>query len=87
MLRPRTPMQRRYGTHLTTTNIRRVWAAISATPHASKRELAHALRLSYGATAGALRMLKGAGYIAFEPGSKRAVTILVPYIRVKKASR
>jgi DNA-binding MarR family transcriptional regulator len=83
----RTPMQRRYGTHLTQRNIRRVWAAVTANPRASKKELGRALRLSYGAVAGTLRFLNDAGYIHFEKSTKRAITVLVPFVITKKAKR
>lgn len=83
----RTAMQQRFGTHLTTRNIRRVWAAVTARPHASKRELAYRLGLSYGAVAGALRLLNESGYIQFSKNTKRAITILIPFVIIKKERR
>lgn len=74
----RTAFQQTYGTHLTMRNVRRVWAAATRTPRASKRELAARLDLSYGAVTGALRFLRDAGYIDFPPGGCRAITVLVP---------
>ena len=78
----RTAMQQRFGTHLTTANVRRVWACVSRNPRASKRELAAALGLSFGAIGGALRFLKDAGYIQFTRGDCRAITIIVPFLEV-----
>lgn len=75
----RTTMQERYGTHLTPTNIRRVWAAITRNPNASNRELARIVGLSFGAVSGALRLLKDEDYITFPKGRRRAITILIPF--------
>ena len=74
----RTAMQQRFGTHLTATSIRRVWACVSRNPHASKREMAAALGLSFGAVGGALRFLKDAGYIQFPKGTHRVITEVTP---------
>jgi DNA-binding transcriptional MocR family regulator len=73
-------MHQRYGNHLSTRNVRRVWAAITATPYASQRELAQALRISHGAVSSALRLLKDAGYIQFPKCASRAVEVLVPFV-------
>lgn len=72
-------MQRRYGTHLTMRNIRRVWAAITANPRASKREIADDLDLAFSSVGGALRFLKDTGYICSPKGASRAITIVVPF--------
>ena len=73
-------MHQRYGNHLSARNVRRVWAQVSQTPHASQRELARALSLSHGAISSALRLLKDAGYIQFPKCASRAVEVLVPFI-------
>jgi predicted transcriptional regulator len=76
----RSAMNTHYGTHLTPTNIRRVWAAITRNPNASNRELARTVGLSFGAIAGALRFLKDASYITFPKGRRRAITVLIPFL-------
>lgn len=73
-------MQRRYGTHLRPRQIRRVWAAVTQNPRASKRELAGELGLAFSSVSGALRFLKDAGYIQFPRGKSRAITIVLPFI-------
>jgi DNA-binding transcriptional ArsR family regulator len=60
--------------------VRRVWAAVSATPHASRRELMARLDMSYGAISAALDALEDAGYIETVPGAARARRIVVPFI-------
>ena len=72
-------MHQRYGNHLGLRNVRRVWAAISIAPHASRRELATTLNLSYGAISGALGLLKDAGYIRFPKYASRAIEIVIPF--------
>ena len=73
-------MHKHYGNHLSTRNVRRVWAQVSQTPHASHRELAQALNLSHGAISSALRLLKDAGYVQFPKCASRAVEVIVPFI-------
>ena len=75
----RTAMNVRYGNHLSTHNIRRVWAAISASPHASRREMALTLGLSWGAIESALLLLKDAGYIRFPKYASRAIEVVIPF--------
>lgn len=75
----RTAMQERFGTHLRPRQIRRVWAAVTRNPRASKRELSEELGLSFGAIGGALRLLKDAGYINFPKRKSRAITVIVPF--------
>lgn len=59
--------------------IRRVWAAVTCDPSISVRELAtHLGYASWADVAIALRVLRNAGYIAFEDRAARARTVLVP---------
>jgi DNA-binding MarR family transcriptional regulator len=57
---------------------RRVWAALTATPDASIRELATRLGIAISTVASHRRRLREAGYIAFEDGGVRATRVLVP---------
>lgn len=71
---------RRYGTHVTFANARRVWAAVTRRPTATVRELADDAGLPFGTVGAALRMLRDAGYIEFDPCTGRARRVLVPFI-------
>jgi galactokinase/mevalonate kinase-like predicted kinase len=68
-----------YGGYVASATIRRVWAAVTATPRASVRDLAHRERLPVRAVQVALHVLRDAGYIDFAARSCRARTILVPF--------
>lgn len=63
--------------------VRRVWAAVSASPHASRRELMARLDMSHGAVSAALYTLQDAGYIAFERCASRAIVARVPFIEMR----
>ncbi len=76
----RSAMNRRYGNHMSTHNIRRVWALISIQPQLPLRALAAQLGLPYSSIGAALRLLKDAGYIDFPKKSERARTVLVPFV-------
>lgn len=60
--------------------VRRVWAAVSESPHLSRRDLMARLDMSYGAVQAALDALRDAGYITFPPSRSRAIRVLVPFI-------
>lgn len=77
-------MSKRYYGHATTQDIRRVWAAVSAAPQSTLRELASTLGMHFSGVGAALRLLKDAGYIDFPKGTDHARTILIPFIELKK---
>lgn len=78
------PTQRRYKHHLTTPCVRAVWAAVSAAPQATAKELATQTRIPYGRVAAALRMLRDAGYIDFAPCTAHARRIIVPFVAIER---
>lgn len=71
----------RYGQHVANRRIRQVWAAVSKTPCAPVRELGQRLGFHYSGVAVALRVLRDAGYVAFESGNAgaRARQVLIPF--------
>jgi hypothetical protein len=74
--------QRLYGAHASDALTRRVWAAVTRTPCATTKALARELGQanSWSSVAAALRILRDAGYIAFEDGAKNARQVIVPFI-------
>jgi hypothetical protein len=60
--------------------IRRVWAAVSAHPRSSLRELCILSSLSLTTVQVAMRYLHEMGYITSEPRATRARTIIIPFI-------
>jgi predicted transcriptional regulator len=72
-----------YGAAPSAQFVRKVWAAVTRTPRASVKELAVAVgapESSFGNVSAALRMLRDAGYIAFNNHAKLARRILVPFV-------
>jgi hypothetical protein len=57
--------------------VRAVWAAVTASPQASTRELAQACGIAYSRSGDALRILCEAGYIAHRAGASRARVVIV----------
>lgn len=76
-------MGARYGSAPSLAFIRRVWAAVSRQPGASAKELALAIgapESSYGTVAASLRVLRDAGYVAFNDREGRARRVIVPFL-------
>lgn len=61
---------------------RRVWAAVSAEPCASTRELADMAGCAHSSVRLALRRLRDVGYIDFPDGASRARRVIVPFVVV-----
>lgn len=76
-----------YGHLISVRFVRRVWAAISANPHATIRELAAQLDAAHSQVAKALTILDDAGYIRREKAghihSPRACRVVVPFVEVR----
>lgn len=75
-----------YGHHVTLRNARRVWAAVTAHPQATVRELGGELGMPFGTVAAALRLLRDAGYVEFDAASARARRVLIPFIVIGKGN-
>lgn len=71
-------MQQRYGMEVSDRLIRHVWAAVTATPQASCREMGITLGISYSTVAAAIRFLHDCGYIESEYGQSRGRRVVVP---------
>lgn len=85
-MKKRTKTQLYYNAHPSPDLIRRAWAAVTRDPTAHTRALAVAAGLkasSFSSVAGALRILRDAGYIAYTKGTKGARTIVVPFVVVE----
>ena len=67
-------------------NRRIVWATVTKRPRASIDEIASAARVPRSTVRDALHALRRAGHIDYKDGSRRARTILVPFVMIKKAS-
>lgn len=70
---------RKYKTHVTVRDVRRVWQAVTREPQSSTRALGRQLNIAHNRVGAALRMLKDAGYIDFPTGAERARSILIPF--------
>lgn len=79
----------RYGRcTVSTTLVRRVWAAVTRQPSIGVRDLARQLGYrSASDTLIALHALRDAGYIGFADHQKLARTIIVPFVVTKKAKQ
>lgn len=69
-----------WGRTISIRRVRLVWAAVSAHPQATIRELATVVGFEYGDVARALRVLENAGYIEHPHNVNRARRILMPYV-------
>lgn len=58
---------------------RRVWAVLTRYPGVTVRTLSHQLDLPLQTIQDALHYLRGAGYIAYQPGAVRARRVILPY--------
>lgn len=72
-----------FGIHLSPHSVRRVWAAVTKHPQMTLRELSDETGLAFGPVGAALRMLRAAGYIDFEP-NRTGRTIIVPFVIIGK---
>lgn len=59
----------------------RVWAMVTANPHASVRELAAERNIAYTTAAAALRELHAAGYVVNEGARARRVVVPLGLLR------
>lgn len=75
---------RAYNARVAFDNTRRVWAALSADPCRTVRQLTHDLGLTHDTIISALRRLSDAGYIDYEPRAVRARTVIVPFVVIGK---
>ena len=64
--------------------VRSTWAAVSATPCASVRQLARRIRASESSVNRALHILRDAGYVTFEDRARRSRRVLVPFAVVPR---
>jgi DNA-binding IclR family transcriptional regulator len=69
---------RKLRNHLTC--VRLVWAAVTAHPDATRRELAAAAGLPLSTTNAAVRKLRDAGYIDYRNNRNRTTRIIVPFV-------
>ena len=60
--------------------VRRVWAEVTRTPHATTEEMAQRVGKAKSTVHVALLMLRDAGYINFPNKSYRARTVIVPFV-------
>lgn len=72
-----------FGNHVRPETARAAWAAVTAAPGIRTRTLAAQLDIAPSHAAAALRMLRAAGYIAFEDGTAGAREIIVPFREVR----
>ncbi len=68
-----------YGNPIAVATVRRVWAALTRSPQAHVGALAKQIGLSPATVRCALKALKVAGYVDWEPGVHGARTIIVPF--------
>ena len=78
---------RRYVRSASPALVRRTWAAVSATPCASVRQLARRIRASWSSVNVALHILRDAGYVTFEDRAHRSRRVLVPFAVVPRRPR
>jgi DNA-binding IclR family transcriptional regulator len=58
-----------------------VWAFVSRKPRSSLYDIARCLDMPVSTVHDALYALRDAGYIDFQPGARRSLTVLVPFIK------
>ena len=69
-----------YKNHVTVAVARRVWAAVTATPQATLREIAARADTSYSVAGAALRLLRDAGYVDFDHGTDHGRRVIIPFV-------